>query len=87
MSTKVLPFAPRSRAGVLRVNPSGPNDRAVYTVREVSLLLSISLGGTYTLVREGQIPAIKLGGRWVIPKKRFHAWLEEAAAGGPEEWR
>jgi excisionase family DNA binding protein len=88
MNTKVLPFAPRPRAGVLPVNPSGPNDRAVYTVKEVSVLLSISLGGTYTLVREGQIPAIKLGGRWVIPKRRFHAWLEEAAAtGGPEEWR
>jgi excisionase family DNA binding protein len=87
MSTKVVPFAPRTRTGVLRATPLGPNDRAVYTVKEVSLLLRISLGGTYALVRDGENPAIKLGSRWVIPKKRFHAWLDDATANEPEEWR
>ncbi|MGX4655711.1 helix-turn-helix domain-containing protein [Micromonospora sp. SCSIO 07396] len=52
------------------------DSRAVYTVREVSRLLSLSLGSTYALVREGEIPARKLGGRWVIPKNRFHSWLD-----------
>jgi excisionase family DNA binding protein len=52
--------------------------RAVYTVREVAELLSLSLGGTYALVRSGDIPALKLGGRWVIPKGRFHDWLNSA---------
>lgn len=51
-------------------------DRAVYTVQEVSAMLSISLGGTYGLCRSGEIPAFKLGGRWVVPKKRFHSWLD-----------
>ncbi|MEU8170532.1 helix-turn-helix domain-containing protein [Micromonospora sp. NPDC049004] len=54
------------------------DNRAVYSVREVARLLSLSLGSTYALVREGEIPARKLGGRWVIPKKRFHDWLNEA---------
>ncbi|MET7749330.1 helix-turn-helix domain-containing protein [Micromonospora sp. NPDC005367] len=54
------------------------DSRAVYSVREVARLLSLSLGSTYALVREGEIPARKLGGRWVIPKKRFHEWLNEA---------
>ncbi|TDB70783.1 helix-turn-helix domain-containing protein [Micromonospora sp. KC721] len=53
------------------------DSRAVYSVREVARLLSLSLGSTYALVREGEIPARKLGGRWVIPKKRFHDWLNE----------
>lgn len=43
--------------------------RVVYTVREVSRMLSLSLSGTYVLVREGDIPARRLGGRWVIPKR------------------
>jgi excisionase family DNA binding protein len=51
-------------------------DSAVYTVKEVSQYLRISLGSTYALVRSGEIPAIKLGGRWVIPKRRFAAWLD-----------
>ena len=62
---------PASTGGVV---PLG--DGAVYTVKEVSQYLRISLGGTYALVRSGQIPAIKLGGRWVSPKRRFAAWLD-----------
>jgi excisionase family DNA binding protein len=53
-----------------------PPPLAVYTVQEVAHLLGLALGGTYTLIREGTIPAIKAGGRWVVPKKRFHAWLD-----------
>ena len=51
-------------------------ERAVYTVQEVAHLLGLALGGTYTLIREGTIPAIKVRGRWVVPKKRFHARLD-----------
>src|SRR5512139_1265286 len=47
----------------------------VYTVAQVAQLLGLNLGGTYELVRDGTIPARKLGARWVIPKERFHAWL------------
>ncbi|WP_239124077.1 helix-turn-helix domain-containing protein [Rhizocola hellebori] len=51
---------------------------------EVAVMLGLTLGGAYELVRDGTIPALKLGGRWVIPKKRFHAWLvgfqEEASS-------
>jgi excisionase family DNA binding protein len=51
--------------------------RAVYTIAEVAELLSLSLGSTYSLVRAGEIPAKKMGGRWVVPKRRFHAWLDD----------
>jgi excisionase family DNA binding protein len=49
---------------------------AVYTVAQVALLLDLSLGSTYTLIRAGEIPAKKMGARWVIPKRRFHLWLD-----------
>jgi excisionase family DNA binding protein len=52
------------------------DDRAVYTVPEVARLLSLSRGSAYALVREGTIPALRMGGRWIIPKRRFHAWLD-----------
>lgn len=51
-------------------------ERAVYTVVEVARLLSLSRGTAYVLVRDGTIPALRLGGRWVIPRARFHAWLD-----------
>jgi excisionase family DNA binding protein len=74
----VLPFTARPDDSA----PADPAEirvtstRAVYTVSEVAELLDLSLGGTYQLCRNGEIPAIKLGNRWVIPKRRFHDWLD-----------
>ncbi|WP_431911012.1 helix-turn-helix domain-containing protein [Micromonospora carbonacea] len=80
----VVRLVPRTGSTVV-----GP---VTYTVREVAKLLGISLGSTYALVRDGTIPATRLGGRWLIPRARFHAWLagvteEPAAATGTEHGR
>ncbi|GAA2579654.1 hypothetical protein GCM10010435_66120 [Winogradskya consettensis] len=56
---------------------------AVYTVKQVAALLQLNLGGTYALIRAGDIPAKKLGARWVIPIHRFHAWLDAQADPAP----
>ncbi|MFF0173196.1 helix-turn-helix domain-containing protein [Micromonospora profundi] len=73
------------RTGAVVVEP------VTYTVREVAKLLGISLGSTYALVRAGTIPATRLGGRWLIPRTRFHAWLdgvtEQPAATGTDHGR
>ena len=53
---------------------------AVYSVVEVAQLLSLSRGTAYALVRDGTIPALRLGNRWVIPRGRFHAWLDSLDA-------
>lgn len=47
-----------------------------YSVDEVAGLLHISRGAAYQHVRDGQIPAIRMGRRWVVPKARFHSWLD-----------
>ena len=51
-------------------------ERLVYSVKEVASLLGLNLGGTYALIHDGTIPAIRMGGRWLVPKKRFHDWLD-----------
>lgn len=65
---------------------AGPGP-AVYSVKEVSAMLSLSLGITYGLVRDGTIPSLRAGGRWLIPRRAFHAWLDAAGevrdTGGP----
>ncbi|MFG1891803.1 helix-turn-helix domain-containing protein [Micromonospora sp. NPDC049051] len=79
MST-VIPFPQRptpTDAGGISTGRLAPVARAVYTVAETAHILSLSLGSTYALVRPGEIPAIKLGGRWLIPKRRLHQWLDE----------
>lgn len=57
------------------------DDRAVYTVRQVAWLLSLSVGRTYELLRAGEIPATRLGNRWIIPRARFHTWLDSCTDG------
>lgn len=52
-----------------------PAGKVTYTVKEVAVMLGINLGGTYQLIRNGEIPAMKLGGRWIVPVHRFHTWL------------
>src|ERR1700758_1871269 len=45
--------------------------RATYTVDEVAVLLDLSRGNAYRYVREGVIPAKRVGRRWMVPRKAF----------------
>lgn len=56
-------------------DPTGPPERATYTVAEVATLLGISAAVVYDLLNRGQIPARRLGSRWIIARHRFHTWL------------
>jgi excisionase family DNA binding protein len=47
-----------------------------YSVDEVAVLLGIARGVAYEAVRDGSIPATRVGRRWLVPRKRFHLWLE-----------
>lgn len=46
-----------------------------YTVDEVAALLGVARGA-YDNVRNGLIPAVRVGRRWLVPRSRFHAWLD-----------
>ena len=63
----------KARAGMIA-------GRATYTVDEVAVLLDLSRGNAYRYVREGVIPAKRVGRRWMVPRKTFHAWLESCEA-------
>ena len=78
MSVRVIDFGSHRR--------SESSERAVYTVAEVAEMLNLALGGTYALVRAGEIPARKLGGRWVIPKAAFHDWLNAVTVESSAGW-
>ncbi|WP_433793058.1 helix-turn-helix domain-containing protein [Actinoplanes sp. CA-252034] len=81
MNARIYDFTPRtSPTTPADAETPAPVGRVVYTVKEVAGMLSLNLGGTYALIRSGEIPAIKLGGRWVVPRGRFHTWLEACHA-------
>ena len=53
------------------------SDRAVLTVKEVSELLQISEGTVYKMIKEGRIPAFRIGSDWRFLKDRIVRWMAE----------
>lgn len=51
-----------------------------YSVDQVAELLGVARGTAYEYIHNGEIPAIRLGRRWLIPRVRFHAWLNGKAS-------
>ena len=54
--------------------------RLTYTIPEVAQLLGISRSTAYECVRRGEIPALSLGRRKVIPRAALDALLTTEAA-------
>jgi excisionase family DNA binding protein len=57
------------------------NRRQALTVPEAAEILGISRGLAYELVSRGDIPALRLGRRLVVPRKAIEAMLGEATEG------
>jgi len=62
--------------------------KLAYSRKEVAELLGIHLNSVDRYIKQGAIPARKLGSRWLIPASALRAWLEgkdeqnPAGAGG-----
>jgi excisionase family DNA binding protein len=81
VTTNVIPF---DMARFDRDEPISLNDLPqveTYTVPEVAARLGIGRCMAYELVRQGVIPAKRLGRRWIVPRARFNAWLNEQSKG------
>jgi excisionase family DNA binding protein len=74
-------------AGVAAVDPGtmgrpvGPPD--VLSVEEAADFLGLSLGSTYTYLRNGTIPARRAGKRWLISRRALAEWLSSPAGSAP----
>ena len=54
----------------------------VYTVKELSKILKISLSMTYRLTKADNFPIIRIGGkRILIPEKELKIWLSKNCNG------
>lgn len=55
------------------------NQKLTLTVEETATILGISRGLAYEMVRNGKLPALRLGKRLVIPRSALEHLLEEPA--------
>ena len=54
-------------------------ERLTLTIEEAAVLLGISRGLAYELASRGELPALRLGRRLVIPRKALEEFLEVAS--------
>jgi excisionase family DNA binding protein len=52
------------------------------SVKEVAAYLHLNSKKVYALVSEGKIPATKVTGKWLFPRKLVDHWLMESSHGG-----
>lgn len=52
------------------------SERDVLSVEEAAKRLGLSRGSAYKAVRAGEIPSIRVGGRWLIPRLAFERFLK-----------
>jgi excisionase family DNA binding protein len=57
-------------------------DREVLTVKEVSELLQVHSSTLLKLVRQGKIPAFRIGTDWRFRKEGIERWMIEQTTGG-----
>ena len=49
--------------------------RETLTIKEAAVTLGVSLSSAYEAAQKGQIPAIRIGGRWLVLKGKFQKML------------
>ena len=65
---------PKAMRHRLNRAPVGPR-RLVLTVPEVAAELQIPASTVYDLIRRGVIPAVRVGKRLRVPKRRLEDWI------------
>lgn len=51
------------------------HESAALSVEQVAALLGIGRTLAYNSVKRGEIPRVRVGGRWLIPRAALQAWL------------
>jgi excisionase family DNA binding protein len=57
-----------------------PSDALLISVRQAATRLGIGRDATYALVRNGELPCVRVGRRVLVPASALAAWVERATA-------
>jgi excisionase family DNA binding protein len=62
-------------------------DRQTFTVEEAAQLLGIGRNSAYEAVRRGELPVIRIGRRYVVPRLALERMLANAMQGHADQGR
>jgi len=61
------------------------DSRRTYTVEETADILGIGLNQAYEAAARGDIPALRVGRRWLVPRQAFERMLDPPAPKFPTQ--
>jgi excisionase family DNA binding protein len=77
------PAATRGARPAPAASPGGPRptpgvEPRFYTLEDVATILNVRVAQVYALVRSGELPAVKLGGRgvWRVDRQQLETYIE-----------
>ena len=50
-------------------------ERQTFTIEEARAILGLGRNATYAAVKRGEIPAVRIGGRWLVPRAELERLL------------
>ena len=59
-------------------NQNFNTDKMTYTIKDIQTCLGIGKNNAYKLIRLPNFPVIKIGKRYIIPRKEFEIWLSNS---------
>lgn len=59
-----------------------PEEESYLTVRQLAQYVHLNEKKIYALIKEGRVPATKVSGKWLFPRRLVDEWLIESAHGG-----
>ena len=62
-------------------------ERIYYTPVQIAHQLGIRKNTVYVLIKQGELPAIKIGNGYRVPKQMFEEWVRKTAVLQAEERR
>ena len=58
-----------------------PEEESYLTVRQLAQYVHLNEKKIYALIKEGRVPATKVSGKWLFPRRLVDEWLIESAHG------
>jgi len=62
-----------------------PSEKLVYNIGELAEVLGVGLPAARNMIHIQGFPALKVGGRYLIPKQALQCWLD-ARANNRDDW-
>jgi len=55
-------------------------NQSIYEIKDIMTIMRISRNTAYKLLRQGDIPHMRIGGHYKIPADKFNEWLNSRFA-------